>query len=210
MAWSARNQGCSTRGALICATAPSRGLICTMSCAGGGLSCAARVVAATVGAGAEPPGRTTSGTAGCVRVRYFFWSGSKKLNDTGGTALISGLCGTMSCSNVLVPCKPSASVVSTLVVGGYVLNSRQALCSGRVSESNAPRPEIWILTVTGSPAATLVGPALTVIEKLPTAPLKLLGTFSLGTGSTVSVSGSADSATRRSSTCMRRNMPKGS
>ena len=117
-AWSARNQGCCTSGGAICAMVPKRGLMCTMSCAGGGLSGVVRVVAATVGAGAEPPGRTTKGMAGCVSVLYFFWSGSKKLNETGGRDLMSWLCGTTTCSNVLVPCKPSASVVSNLVVGG--------------------------------------------------------------------------------------------
>jgi hypothetical protein len=56
-------------GGPICATAPNRCLIGTMSCGGGEFACEVLPAATTVGAGAEPPGRTVSGIAGCFNVR---------------------------------------------------------------------------------------------------------------------------------------------
>src|SRR5262245_48062516 len=89
----------------------------------------------------------------------------------------------MTCSNDFVPCKPSGSVVSTLDVGGYVLKFFQAVCSGNETLSKAPLPVICTRRVMGSPTATFVGPAVTLIVYSPTAPLKLTGTLVPGNGS---------------------------
>ena len=78
---------------------------------------------------------------------------------------------------------PSWSVVSTFDVGGKVLKSFQAVWLGSVMASSAPRPEICTRTVMGSPTARFVGPAVAVMVKSPTAPLKSAGTFSAGSGS---------------------------
>ena len=48
-------------------------------------------------------GRTMSGTAAWVNVRYSRWSGSKKLNVNGGSSLMSMVCGTAVSEKVRVP-----------------------------------------------------------------------------------------------------------
>ena len=58
---------------------------------------------------------------------------------------------------------PSCPDASTLDVGGKTLKSLHADWSGSVTASSAPRPEICARMVMGSPTATFVGPAVTVM-----------------------------------------------
>src|SRR5262245_48087143 len=119
-----------------------------------------------------------------LSVRYFFCPGSKKLKTNGGNDLISEFCGTTTCSNALTPDRPMPSLGSTLLLGGYDLNSRQSGCAGSVNASSSPRPVIRIFTVSGSPTAKSVGPAATAMVYSPTVPLNCAGTFPWGKGST--------------------------
>src|SRR6185369_2460361 len=111
--------GCWISGGLICPSAPRCCLFATISCVGAGKSGFACAVVYDEGRGALAPARTESSIGGCVKVRKDFCSGSKKLNEIGGRAFVSALWGVTIYSKDFAPCRPSWSVFSVLMSGGW-------------------------------------------------------------------------------------------
>src|SRR6266481_1561889 len=130
-------------------------------------------------------------------VTYCSFAGSKYENASTGRACFFSL-GESTVSKVFVPLIPTSSSCLNFADGGYLCQPRSSSTTGALTRSKLPRPEISLVTVTGSPTCTLLGFASVVIAKFPIAPEKLAGAFG-GKGFTSSATESLLISTSRRS-----------
>src|SRR5207237_4226698 len=106
--------------------------------------------------------------------------------------------GETTVSKLFSPLIPTSSSCLNLEEGGYLCQPRSSSSAGALTRSKLPRPEIFDLTVIGSPVCTLVGLASVAIVKVPTAPEKPGGALG-GNGFTSNSTGSLCISTSRRS-----------